>query len=89
MKVKDAMHAGCEWVAPETRITEIGKRMARRDIGAVPVGENDNLIGIVTDRAICCKGIVNGQDIEQSTARDLITTGIDWCREKRRSPGRR
>jgi CBS domain-containing protein len=81
MKVKDAMHAGCEWVSPDTRITEIAKRMARRDVGSIPVGENDKLIGMVTDRDICCKGVANGHDIETLTARDVMTTGIVWCRD--------
>jgi CBS domain-containing protein len=81
MKVKDAMHAGCEWVSPETSLTEVAKRMARRDIGSIPVGENDKLIGMVTDRDICCKAVANGQDIKQLTARDVMTTGIVWCRD--------
>ena len=81
MKVKEAMHEGCEWVSPDTMVTEIAKRMRRSDIGAVPVGENDKLIGMVTDRDICCKGVANGHDIATLTARDVMTTGIAWCRD--------
>ena len=81
MKVKDAMHEGCEWVSPDTKVTEIAKRMRRSDIGAVPVGENDKLIGMVTDRDICCKGVANGHDVETLTARDVMTVGIAFCRD--------
>jgi CBS domain-containing protein len=81
MKVKDAMHTGCEWVSPETKVTEIARRMKRSDIGAVPIGENDKLIGIVTDRDICCKGVANGHDLESLTARDVMTAGIVWCHD--------
>jgi CBS domain-containing protein len=81
MKVRDAMHEGCEWVSPETKVTEIAKRMRKSDIGAVPVGENDKLVGMVTDRDICCKGVANGHDIELLTARDVMTTGIVFCRD--------
>jgi CBS domain-containing protein len=81
MKVKDAMHAGCEWVSPDTRVTEIAKQMRKSDIGAVPVGENDKLVGMVTDRDICCKGVANGHDIDALTARDVMTVGIAWCRD--------
>ena len=81
MKVKEAMHTGCEWVSPETKITEIAQRMKRSDIGAVPIGENDKLIGMVTDRDICCKGVANGHDIGQLTARDVMTSGIVFCRD--------
>lgn len=81
MKVKDAMHAGCEWVSPDTKVTEIAQRMKRSDIGAVPIGENDKLIGMVTDRDICCKGIANGHDLGSLTARDVMTSGIVWCHD--------
>ena len=81
MKVKNAMHEGCEWVSPDTRITEIAKLMREADIGSVPVGENDKLIGMVTDRDICCKGVGNGHGIEKLTARDVMTEGIAWCRD--------
>ena len=81
MQVKDAMHKGCEWVSPDTKVSEIAKRMHQSDIGALPVGENDKLIGMVTDRDICCKGLANGHDIDALTARDVMTTGIVWCRE--------
>jgi CBS domain-containing protein len=81
MKVKDAMHPGCEWVSPDTKVTEIAKRMKKSDIGAVPIGENDKLIGMVTDRDICCKGVANGLDLASLTARDVMTSGIVWCHE--------
>ena len=47
MKVKDAMHKGAFWVGPDTSITEIAKLMQKNEIGAVPIGENDHLIGMV------------------------------------------
>ena len=57
MKVKDAMHKGVDWVSPDTPVTELAKLMCEHDIGAIPIGENDRLIGMVTDRDIVCKGL--------------------------------
>jgi len=57
MKVKDAMHKGVDWVSPETAVTELAKMMRAQDIGSIPIGENDRLIGMVTDRDIVCKGL--------------------------------
>ena len=48
MKVKRAMHKGAMWISPETPLLEIAKTMQEHDIGALPVGENDRLAGIVT-----------------------------------------
>jgi CBS domain-containing protein len=81
MKVKEVMHAGVEWIAPNTRVTEIAKIMHKHDIGAVPVGENDKLIGMVTDRDIVCRGLANGKDAGKLTARDVMTPSIVWCRD--------
>ena len=82
MKVKDAMHKGVEWVGPDTPVTEIAKLMKKHDVGSIPVGENDQLIGMVTDRDIVCKGLAqDGFDAESLTARDVMTEGIHCCRE--------
>ncbi len=82
MKVKDAMHRGVEWVGPDTPVAEIAKLMRKHDIGSIPIGENDHLIGMVTDRDIVCKGIAqDGFDAERTTAREVMTAGIHCCRE--------
>ncbi len=79
MKVKEAMHKGVEWVAPSTPVPELARLMRKHDIGAIPVGDNDKLIGMVTDRDIVCRGLANGKDVSKLTARDVMTANIVWC----------
>jgi CBS domain-containing protein len=82
MKVKEAMHKGVEWVGPDTPLTEVAKLMCADNIGAIPIGENDRLIGMVTDRDIVCKGLAQDSfDLCHTTARDVMTRGIHCCRE--------
>jgi CBS domain-containing protein len=82
MKVKDAMHKGVDWVNPDTPITEIAKLMREHDIGCIPIGEDDHLVGMVTDRDIVCKGLANGKfDAGRAVARDVMSEGIHCCRE--------
>lgn len=81
MKVKEAMHKGVEWVDPATPISKIAAMMKKHDVGAVPVGENDRLIGMVTDRDITCRGLANSKDPAKLTARDVMTKGIVYCNE--------
>jgi CBS domain-containing protein len=82
VKVKEAMHKGVDWVGPDTPVSEIAKLMREHDIGAVPIGENDRLTGMVTDRDIVCKGLAeDGFDARRATARDVMTAGIHCCRE--------
>ena len=82
MKVRDAMHKGVDWVAPDTPVSELAKLMCDHDVGAIPIGENDRLIGMVTDRDIVCKGLArDGFDARRTTARDVMTAEIHCCRE--------
>jgi CBS domain-containing protein len=82
MKVKDAMHKGAEWVGPDTPLTEIAKLMSKLDVGSIPIGEDDKLVGMVTDRDIVCKGLAqDGFDAGTATARDVMTEGIHCCRD--------
>jgi len=82
VKVKEAMHKGVDWVDPDTPVIDLAKLMRQHDIGAIPIGENDRLIGMVTDRDIVCKGLAEyGFDISRATARDVMTPGIHCCNE--------
>ncbi|MGL6159072.1 CBS domain-containing protein [Microbulbifer sp.] len=81
MKVKQAMHKGCTWCSPDSSLPEVAKILRDEDIGSVPVGENDKLIGMVTDRDICCRGVAEGRDLSSLTARDVMTEGVAWCWE--------
>jgi len=82
MKVKRAMHQGVTWVDPATRVEELAYLMRMHDIGAVPIGEDDRLIGMVTDRDIVCRCIAEGRDPKTTTAREIMTRGIHFCLDK-------
>ena len=73
MKVKDAMHKGVDWVSPDTPVSELAKLMRDHDVGAIPIGENDHLIGMVTDRDIVCKGLAQESfDARTARAREVM-----------------
>ena len=77
MKVKDVMHKGVDWVSPDTPVTELAKLMREH-----PIGEDDRLIGMVTDRDIVCKGLAQDNfDARRATAREVMTPGIHCCRD--------
>ena len=82
MIVKEAMHRGVDWVSPDTPVTELAKLMRDHDVGAIPIGENDRLVGMVTDRDIVCKGLAQDTfDARRATARDVMTAEIHCCHE--------
>jgi CBS domain-containing protein len=77
MKVKDVMHRGVAWVEQETPIAEIARKMLDEDIGSVPVGENDRLVGMVTDRDIVTRGLARVKNCWDLVAKDVMSTPID------------
>ena len=79
MKVKQAMHKGVQWVNPRTSVEKLATLMREHDIGAIPIGENDRLVGMVTDRDIVCRCIAAGLDPNTATARDVMSEGIVFC----------
>lgn len=79
MKVAQAMHSGAQWIAPDVLLSEIAERMREDDVGALPVGENDRLIGMVTDRDIVVRGLDGRADPLQLTARDVMSRPIVYC----------
>jgi CBS domain-containing protein len=82
MKVKDAMHKGVDWVGPDTPVPELAKLMRDHDVGAIPIGENDRLVGMVTDRDLVCKGLAQDNfDASRATASEVMTADIHCCRE--------
>ncbi len=80
MQVNQVMHSGVTWVEPDVPLTEVAEKMRDDDIGAIPVGNNDKLIGMVTDRDIVCRGFTNGRDFDSLTAGDVMTDNIVYCK---------
>ncbi|PUB17470.1 CBS domain-containing protein [Yoonia sediminilitoris] len=80
MKISKAMHEHADWVSADTSVSDIANLMEKDDIGAVPVGKDDKLIGMITDRDIALRVVAAGRDPKTTTAKDVMTEGIVYCR---------
>src|SRR5687768_775274 len=58
MIVKECMTEAVELANPDMTLQEAAKKMKDGDFGSLPVGENDRLIGVITDRDIMSEGIL-------------------------------
>jgi CBS domain-containing protein len=52
--------------------------MAEIDAGVVPVGENDRLVGMVTDRDIAVRAVALGKGPE-TLVRDVMSADVKYC----------
>jgi len=61
MKISEAMTRDVRVADPDETIRQAAKIMASLDAGVLPVGENDHLIGMITDRDIAIRGMPKGK----------------------------
>ena len=93
MIVRECMTTGAAITTPEASIREAALMMRQVDAGALPVGENDRLIGMITDRDIVTRAVADGQ-WAKTPVRDVMTPEIQYCFEdeethRRRAPDER
>lgn len=80
MRISECMTRSVEVAAPSQSVVEAARLMADLDIGALPVGENDRLIGMVTDRDIVVRGLASGCGPD-TPIRDVMSEEIRYCYE--------
>jgi CBS domain-containing protein len=78
MKVSDCMTRDVRIAAPTQTLREAAQLMVELDVGILPVGENDRLVGMVTDRDIAVRGIARGCGPD-SQVREVMTDSVMYC----------
>jgi CBS domain-containing protein len=81
-KVRDVMTTRPRAVTPQTPLNEVAELMQTDDVGAVPLVEDDRLVGIVTDRDIVVRAVAKGKDprgmpAAEVSSRELVTVNPD------------
>ncbi|MBL8269136.1 CBS domain-containing protein [Steroidobacter sp.] len=80
MKIRDAMTRDVRMVRPDQPIREAAHLMAELDIGALPVQDNDRLVGMITDRDIAVRAVAEGRDADTQIS-EVMTNEIKYCYE--------
>ena len=81
MKVSEVMSPEVELVRPDDTLQTAARLMADIDTGALPVGENDRLVGMVTDRDIAVRGVAAGRVPDKTPVREVMSHDIRYCFE--------
>jgi CBS domain-containing protein len=80
MKVSRVMSANAHIANPTDAIQAAARMMADHDIGFLPVGENDRLVGMITDRDIAVRAVAEGRS-PTTTIREIMTTDVKYVFE--------
>jgi CBS domain-containing protein len=78
MKVHEAMTSNVCIANPEQTIRQAATIMADIDAGALPVGENDRLVGMITDRDIAIRAVAKGLSPD-TKVRDVMSKEVLYC----------
>src|SRR5918999_4144219 len=78
MRVSEAMTRNVKICTPGQTIREVAKTMAEIDAGSMPVGENDRLIGMITDRDIAIRAVAQGKGPD-TPVREVMSKDIKFC----------
>jgi CBS domain-containing protein len=78
MKVSDCMTRDVRVASPSQTLREAASLMAELDVGVLPVGEDDRLVGMVTDRDIAVRGVACGRGPDAAVA-EVMTDAVKYC----------
>lgn len=81
MRVSDAMTREVRVASPGQSIREVAKIMAEIDAGSMPVGDNDRLVGMITDRDIAIRAVAEGKGPDTPVRDVMSSEKVLYCYE--------
>jgi len=81
MQVQQIMSKDVHIADPNMTIRDAARQMRAENIGSLPVGENDQLIGMVTDRNIVVRAVAEERSPGNTTVREVMSEGLCYCFE--------
>jgi CBS domain-containing protein len=80
-RVADVMHRDVRIASPEDTVQQAARLMREEDTGALPVGEGDRLVGMVTDRDLAVRVAAEGRDPARTKVREVMTPEVRYVFE--------
>lgn len=78
MKINTLMTRDVRIAAPEWSIRDAAAAMVDIDAGFLPVGDNDRLVGTITDRDIAIRAVAEGKGPD-TQVRDVMSSNVKYC----------
>jgi CBS domain-containing protein len=78
MQIKEVMSRNVVLASPRESLSEVAQMMAEKDIGFMPVGEGDKIVGMVTDRDMVVRGFAAGRGPDTPVS-EVMTRDVKYC----------
>ncbi len=79
-QLNDLMSRDVQVISPDMSIKEAAIKMRDGDFGMMPVGEDDRMIGTLSDRDIVIRAVADGLNAD-TKVRDVMSEGVAWVYE--------
>lgn len=80
-QISDIMTRDIRCVAPNDSLQRAAIAMEELDVGALPVWDGQNLIGMVTDRDITIRGVAEGKLVDSTPVSEVMSADVQFCFE--------
>ena len=81
MQVQEIMTSNAETINSDANLVEAAQKMKMLEVGALPVWETDELVGMITDRDIILRAIAEGKDPSSTYINEIMTREVFTCLE--------
>ncbi len=81
MRVSEAMTREVRIATPGQSIRDVARMMAEIDAGSMPVGDNDRLVGMITDRDIAIRAVAQGKGPDTPVREVMSSEKVLYCYE--------
>src|SRR4051812_46887115 len=84
MKIRDVMTSDPVCCVPEDTAQKVAQVLRDNNVGSVPVvadQESRKLVGMITDRDVCCGIVAEGLDPKSSSIEKYMSTDLVSCRD--------
>lgn len=78
MKVRESMTKDVVLLNPSQTVADAARLMVDNDIGAIPVGDNDRLVGMLTDRDIAVRVVAEGKGPDTKVS-EAMSKEVMYC----------
>jgi CBS domain-containing protein len=80
-RIGDLMQRDVRIASPEDTVQQAARLMREEDTGVLPVGDANQLVGIVTDRELALCLAADGRDPSRTKVRDVMTSEVSFVFE--------
>jgi CBS domain-containing protein len=75
MKIREVMTPDAQCVGPDETLVDAASLMRQLDVGVLPVCDDEEVVGMLTDRDIAIRAVAEGRDAASTRVRDIMSPG--------------